>query len=236
MHGDEPVTVTLSAKKEGKVTAGDITTSADVDVINPDQVIATITDKKATLEMEMEVTRGLGYVPVEQQKRDEKEIGAIAVDAVYTPIRRVNYDVENMRVGKQTDYEKVTLEIVTDGSMSPQEAFAKAVEILVAQFSALKGLTEGDMDQGEGMVDVEDSSPVKDVDNGADPKKISLEKLKGLSTRTVNALKSGSYGTAGKISVMTEDELKEVDGMGEKGIKEIKKALGEIGLTLRHSA
>ena len=237
MHSDEPVMVTLSAKKEGKVTAGDIKTSSDVEVINPDQVIATITDKKAMLEMEMEVTRGLGYVPVEQQKRDEKEIGAIAVDAVYTPIRRVNYDVENMRVGKQTDYEKVTLEIVTDGSLLPQEAFAKAVEILVDQFSALKGLTEGDLNQKEEYIaDAQNSSVGVDAAGASDPKRISLGQLKGLSTRTVNALTSGAYDTVGKISALTEEELKEVDGMGEKGIKEVKKALGEFGITLRQSA
>lgn len=137
VHSDEPVIVKIKKTGEGPVTTGDIETTADVDVIDKDHVIATITDKKTTLDMELTVARGIGYVPVDQQNREEIELGAIAIDAVYTAIRRVNFAVENMRVGKRTDYEKVTLEIETDGSIAPDAAFAKSVEILGAQFSAL---------------------------------------------------------------------------------------------------
>jgi DNA-directed RNA polymerase subunit alpha len=140
MHGEENevVKVTLKSKGEGVVTAASIKAPSNVEVVNPDQVIATVTDKKTELEMEIEVDRGLGYVPVESRERDdEREIGVIAIDAIYTPVKRVNYEVENMRVGKRTDYDKITLEIVTDGSVTPVEAFEKSVSILVGQFSSL---------------------------------------------------------------------------------------------------
>ncbi|TXH00912.1 MAG: DNA-directed RNA polymerase subunit alpha [Candidatus Moraniibacteriota bacterium] len=138
-HSDEPVTVTLKSKGEGVVTGKDIKCPSSVEVVNPDQVIATITDKKTELEVDIVVDRGLGYVTIETREDEEREIGEIAIDAIYTPIKRVNYEVENMRVGKRTDYDKITLEIVTDGSLSPEEAFQQAVTILVDQFSVLLG-------------------------------------------------------------------------------------------------
>lgn len=137
MHGEEKMTATLKVKGEKVVTSADIETSADLEIVDVSQHIATLTEKKSTLEMELTIEKGIGYVPSDQHAVDEKEVGAIIIDAVYTPVKRVNYNVENMRVGKRTDYEKVTLEIVTDGSISPQEAFDKAVDILVEQFSAL---------------------------------------------------------------------------------------------------
>jgi DNA-directed RNA polymerase subunit alpha len=112
-------------------------TPSNVEVVNPDQVIATVTDKKTDLEIEVEIDKGIGYVPAESREREEREIGVIAIDAIYTPVKRVNYEIENMRVGKRTDYDKVTIEVVTDGSLSPTEAFEKSVSILVSQFSAL---------------------------------------------------------------------------------------------------
>jgi DNA-directed RNA polymerase subunit alpha len=137
MEGNENVIVSVKKKGEGVVTAGDIKTATGVTVVNPEQKIATITDKKVELEMEIEIDRGLGYVPVENRERDEKQIGVIAIDSMYSPVRRVNYEVENMRVGKKTDYDKITLDIVTDGSITPQEAFEKSANILVEQFTAL---------------------------------------------------------------------------------------------------
>lgn len=150
LHGSEEnevVKVTLKSKGEGVVTAASIKTSSNVEVVNPNQVLATITDKKTELEMEIEIDRGLGYVPVESRERDdEREIGVIAIDAIYTPVKRVNYEVENMRVGKRTDYDKITLEIVTDGSVTPVEAFEKSVGILVEQFTSLMAVAvEGEV-------------------------------------------------------------------------------------------
>lgn len=144
LYGEDAVKVTLKNKGEGTVTAAAIKTTANVEIVNPDQLIATVTDKKTELEIEIEIDKGIGYVPVEVREREEREIGAIAIDAIYTPVKRVNYTVENMRVGKRTDYDKVTLEIVTDGSLPPSAAFEKSVEILVAQFSSLIGLAPGE--------------------------------------------------------------------------------------------
>lgn len=142
VHSDELVKVSLKVKGQSEVTAADIETSSDVEVVNVKQHIATITDKKVELEMEITVGKGIGYVPVEQQEGRDKDLGLIAIDAVYTPVKRVNYKVENMRVGKRTDYEKVVLEVVTDGSLTPKEAFDRAVSILVAQFQSLVSSSE----------------------------------------------------------------------------------------------
>lgn len=149
LHGDEPVKITLKNKGEGPVTAGMFKTPSSVEVVNPDQIVATVTDKKAGFELEVEVDRGLGYVPVESREREEREIGVIAIDAIYTPVKRVNYEVENMRVGKRTDYDKITLEVVTDGSCTPIEAFQKSVGILVTQFSSMTELAS-DEDEAAG--------------------------------------------------------------------------------------
>lgn len=235
MEGDESVKVTLSAKGEGKVTAKAIKCPGGVEVVNNDQVIATITDKKTELEMELEINRGLGYIPVEQQERENKEIGVIAIDAIYTPIRRVNYAVEDMRVGKKTDFNKITLDIETDGSVTPEEAFKRATEILVSQFSALMEISlekeEGETKKEEVISKEEKEAEEKKEEK--DPLKMKIEELKGLSNRTVNVLMENKLEKVRDIFKMTEDEIKELKGMGDKGIKEIKKAIGEFGLTLK---
>ena len=237
MHSDEPVKVSLKFKGEGKVTAKEIKCPSSVEVVNKDQIIATVTDKKTELEMEFGISKGLGYVPIEQQEREDKEIGIIAIDAVYTPIKRVNYEVTNMRVGKRTDYNKITFDIVTDGSISPQEAFDKAVEILVEQFSALIGVEvkqkEPDKVEPKEAEFSKEKKEDKEEEAQEDPEKIKVEDLKNLSTRTLNVLEAGSIKKVKDIVNMTEEEVMGLEGMGEKGIKEIKKAIGEFGLTLK---
>jgi DNA-directed RNA polymerase subunit alpha len=137
MNVDEPVSVSLKFKGEGEVTASSIKTNSSVEVINKDQYIATLTDKKSDLEIDILVEKGIGYVSVEQRENRVKDLGVIAIDAVYTPVKRVNYRVENMRVGKRTDYEKIIFEIGTDGSLTPKDAFYKAINILIDQFNSL---------------------------------------------------------------------------------------------------
>ena len=154
LHGDETVTVTLKVKGECIATAGDIKTPSSVEIVNPGQHIVTLTDKKAEFEMELEIGKGIGYVPVEVREVEEREIGKIALDAIYTPVRRVNYEIENMRIGKRTDYDKVSIEVVTDGSIAPEAAFAKAVDILVSQFTAI---------QDETLADIATEAPKKAV-------------------------------------------------------------------------
>src|SRR3990167_8922196 len=137
LHGQGPYTAVLSAKGEREVKAKDLKMPSQLEVVSPDLHIATITDKKTTLEMELEVSRGLGYQPVEQRSKDKVEIGTIALDAAFSPVRHVNYEVENMRVGDRTDYNLVRFTIETDGSITPKEAITKSIAILVEQFHAL---------------------------------------------------------------------------------------------------
>jgi len=233
MHSEEPVKVSLKFKGEGKVTAKEIKCPSSVEVVNTDQIIATVTDKKVEFELELEISRGLGYVPIDQQNRPEKEIGVIAIDAVYTPIRRVNYEVENMRVGKRTDYNKITLEIATDGSITPEEAFTKAVSILVEQFSVLGGI---ELIEEVAEVEVKEAEIVEDkapVEEAMDPMKIKVTDLKNLSTRTLNVLEASKIVKIKDIVKFNEEGLLSLEGMGDKGIKEIKKSIGEFGITLK---
>lgn len=231
---DETIKVSLKAKGETKVTAKMIECPADVEVVNKDAHIATITTAKGELEMEFEIGHGIGYVPVEQQEKEEKEVGTIALDAIYTPIRRVNYTVENMRVGKKTDYERINLEIETDGSIDPKEAYDKAAVILVGQFTALTEL-EKESDEKEEKVEevVEEKEEKTEEAPKEDPKKTEVVNLKGLSTRTLNVLEKGSVKTVGEIVKMTEAQVDELEGMGAKGVKEIKKAIGDLGFNLK---
>jgi DNA-directed RNA polymerase subunit alpha len=172
-------------------------------------------------------------VPVEQQERGEKEIGVIAVDAIYTPIKRVNYSVDNMRVGKKTDYEKITLEITTDGSIDSKEAFAKAVAILVDQFSVFNSLAT--VEKAEVVVpEVSPEAVPEEVkEKKEDPNEVEVVTLKSLSTRTLNVLEANKIDTIGDIIKMNESELTELEGMGAKGVKEIKKAIGDYGINLK---
>lgn len=237
MNGSEPIKVSVKHKGEGKITSKGIKCPTGIKVVNTDQIIATVTDKKVELEIEMEVAKGLGYIPVEQQERKEKEIGVIAIDAIYTPIRRVNYEVENIRVGKRTDYNKITLEIATDGSISPEEAFNKAVQILIEQFSVFTDVKlekkEDESKIKEETILVEKKSEEIVHEAEADSLKIKIDKLKGLSTRTLNVLEENKITRVKDIVKMSEEELKNFEGIGDKGIKEIKKSIGEFGLTLK---
>jgi DNA-directed RNA polymerase subunit alpha len=228
------VKLTLKEKGAKQITAAQIQCPSDVEVISKDFPIATITDKKGELELEIEVQRGLGYVPVEQQEREKKEIGLIAIDAVFTPVRRVNYSVENTRVGKRTDYDKIVLEIETDGSVSPQEAFQKAVETITEQFSAVKNF-EIEKEAASDEESAQEQAPVvaeKEKVEKSDARGVSIESL-SFSTRTMNVLEKSNIKTIEDLIVMTEEELMNLEGMGEKGAKEIKKAVGNFGLTLK---
>ncbi len=240
--GDEPIRVTLKYKGKGEIKAKDIECPSDVEVVNGDQLIATATSAKANMEMELEISRGIGYVPVEQQEKKD-EINWIAVDAIYTPIKRVNYTVENMRVGKRTDFDKIILEVSTDGSITPTEAFDKAVKILVNQFTVLsegveetsdsqkKEMEEEEKPQEYEAIEKEQKTETKKEENEAE--NLSVDELKGLSTRTVNALKENKLTKVKKIINLTAEELQELDGMGEKSVKEVKKAIGTLGLLLK---
>ena len=235
IHRAESVKISLKVKGEKIITADMFKCPADAEVITKEAHIATITNPKGELDIEVEVGNGLGYVPVEQQERGDKEIGVIAVDAIYTPIRRVNYAVDNMRVGKKTDYEKITLEIATDGSITPQEAFSKAVSILVDQFSILSEIekAEEEMPAVKKEAKIEKDEKKEENVEEENSRKTEVGALKSLSTRTLNVLEKNKISTVEDIIKLNESQLKDLEGMGAKGLKEIKKAIGDFGLNLK---
>lgn len=237
MHSDTAMKIGLKVKGEKDITASLINCPSQVEVINKDAHIATITNAKGEIDIEMEITHGIGYVPVEQQEREKKEIGVIAIDGIYTPIRRVNYTIDNMRVGKRTDFEKINLEITTDGTISSEEAFSKAVQILVEQFSAITEIDKK-ADIEEKTESKQKKEDVKDEDEKKGKKEeksedVEVENLKNLSTRTLNVLEKSNVKKIKDILKLSEDQLKSLEGMGDKGVKEIKKAIGDFGFNLR---
>lgn len=231
LHTAQPSKAFLKIKGEKQVKAADIKTTAELEVITPDAHIATLTDKKAELEMEMTVEPGLGYEPVERRKKEKIEIGQIAIDAIFTPIRKVTYDVEDMRVGDRTDYNRLRINIETDGSISPEEAFKKAAQILVNHFQIFTVLEKEEKKKVKKVVP---SRPVKKIEKKKeeDLSKTKIEDLK-LSTRTFNALTEAGLKTIGGLIRKKEKDLMVIEGLGTKGIKEIRKILGRLGLTLK---
>lgn len=147
LHTDGPVKLTLDKKGEGVVTAGDIKANSDVDVINPEQVICTVTDKKLDFSMELDIEKGIGYVPVEQRQKEKLAIGVIAIDAIFSPVQLVNFKIENVRVGQRIDFNKVTMEVETDGSIQPEAAMKKASEILIDHFRVVSEIAVPEMSE-----------------------------------------------------------------------------------------
>lgn len=137
LSGVDSAIVTLNAKGEKEIRAGDLKAPTGVEVVNPDQIVATITDKKAELNMEIEVDKGLGYMPVEQRQKEKLSVGEIAIDAIFNPVKKVSFRVENIRVGERTDFNKLFVDIETDGSITPQEVLKRAIGILIEQFKAV---------------------------------------------------------------------------------------------------
>lgn len=220
----------LKASGEKNVKASEIKVSTGVEIINKDAHIATLTDKKAGLEIEMDVEKGLGYWPVEQRQKQKLEIGLIPVDAIFSPIRRVNFEVENMRVGEKTDYNRLRFDVETDESITPEDAFKKAAEILVEQFKIFSVSAEEKREQIKKVV----KEGEKENERGKieDVIKIDIDDLR-ISTRVINALKESGIKTVGGLIKKKEDTLLEIEGMGEKGLKEIKRALSKLGLELK---
>ncbi|MBI3627939.1 MAG: DNA-directed RNA polymerase subunit alpha [Candidatus Sungbacteria bacterium] len=231
IHGDGPYAASLSVKGEKEVKAKDLKCPSQLEIVSPDLHIATITDKKATLEMELEVSRGLGYQPVEQRSKDKVEIGTIALDAAFSPVRHVNYEVENMRVGDQTDYNRLRLHIETDGSLTPQEALAGATSILVDQFKSLLANYETRPEMGSRAHTAESIAETAE-DGTQDLAKLKIVDM-DFSSRTLNALAEAGIKTAGALAKKTEEKLREFEGIGDKGIEEIRAMLAKLGLSLK---
>lgn len=226
---DEEQTVTLKVKGVNNVTAKDIKVPGQVEVLNPEQYIASITDKATELSIEMKLQKGLGFVPKEEIQKDKVEIGTIAMDAIFTPVRRVNYEVENMRVGDRTDFNKLIFSIETDGSISPSDALEKSIFIMLEQLKAIIGFEEP-----KEVKEAKKSDKGEDGDKESDPEflKTRIETL-DLSVRTVNALSNANIRTVGGLAKKKEEDLTDIDGLGSKGIQEIKKALSNFGIILK---
>lgn len=251
-HIDEPVKLNLKVSKEGEVKASDIKINSDVEIANKDAHIATITGKGGVLDMEMKVEKGIGYMPIEQQDENKLEIGNIAIDAIFAPIRKVNYKVENMRVGKLTNYDKLIFEIETDGSITPEEAFKEATRLLVEHFNLFREVIDQKTEQKEKSAKTEKKELLKEdraaekekekekkeekeeqqKENSEEILKMPVEDI-GLSSRISKILAENKIKIVGRIIKKTEEDLQELPGMGDKGIKEVKKALGKFGLTLK---
>ena len=232
MNSDEPQKMRLKIKGEKEVTAGDIEVPGQIEIMNPELVIAHITDKSTSLDIEMDVERGLGYVSKETLQKNKVDIGTIALDAIFTPIRRVNYEVANMRVGDRTDFNKLKVFIETDGTINAREALEQSVEIMINQLKSIIGFQE-EMEKPktkeEGVKNQEESDE-KISDN--EFLKTRIESL-DLSSRIFNALSSANIRTIGGLIKKKEKDLLEIDGIGAKGIDEIKKVLSEHNVELK---
>lgn len=228
---DEPQTVTLSIKGAKAVTAGDCTMPGQVEILNPEQPIATLTDKNAKLNIELRVQQGLGYVSKENLHFEKVEIGTIAVDATFTPIRRVNYEVDNMRVGDRTDYNRLKIMIETDGTLTPREALERSIEIMINQLKAIIGFQEEELPI-ESSVEETGGEEEKKDEVDSEFLKTRIDKL-NFSTRTANALGAANIRTVGGLARKKASDLLALDGLGEKGLEEIRKSLSDHGITLK---
>lgn len=218
---DEPVQVRLEKKGTGVVTAADIKTTADVDVVTPDAVIATIDDPKVTLVIDIVVDSGRGYRTVEESSEKRLHSDMIAVDALFSPVTRVRYKVENTRVGQTTDLDKLILTVDTDGSLSPRDAFEEAAAILINQYTALAGSTRVEAAPSVG-------SKHLDADGGSELM-TPIEDL-NLSARTTNALINNDIRTINDLVTLSDTELRELKGFGSKALDEVKEKLAEMEL------
>jgi DNA-directed RNA polymerase subunit alpha len=216
VFSDEPQFLVLTASGKGIVTGGDIKTTSDVEIVNPDQVIATLDNDKMKLGMEIKVEKGRGYVPVENRESEKLEVGMIAVDALYSPVQRVRYTVENTRVGQMTDLDRLVMEIETDGTITPHDAIRQAAETLVEHFQVVAGnLATGDVAAREDR-----------TETGAS--KINIEEV-NLSPRTTNALINNDIKTVKDLLKLSDTELRELKGFGSKAYDEVKDKIAELG-------
>ena len=223
LFSDEPQILRLEAKGEKEVQAKDFYPNPMVEILNPDLHIATLTNKKASLGLQVTIEKGLGYVMAEERKKEKLPIGTIAVDALFSPVTKVNFWVENMRVGERTDYNRLFITIETDGSILPQEALVKAALILEDHFSLLK--EKASLESGDNVSSSKKSYSVE-------PKEISIEEL-NLSNRTKNVLLNNGIKTLAGLLRYREEHLQKIEGLGKKSLEEIKKVLQNLQYTLK---
>jgi DNA-directed RNA polymerase subunit alpha len=234
---DEPQVLTLSAKGVKNITAKAIEHPGQVEILNPELHIADLTDKGAELDMEITVEKGLGYLSKEILHKDRVDVGAIALDASFSPIKKCNYEVENMRVGDRTDFNRLRLSIETDGTITAREAMEKSIGLMITQLKAIVGWKEE-----EPAVEEKVEKSIAEDEKGeaaAEKPLVDVEFLKtriddiGLSIRTVKALSNANVRTVGGLARKKELDILDIDGLGSKGIQEIKKVLAQYGISLK---
>ncbi|AND86100.1 DNA-directed RNA polymerase subunit alpha [Clostridium tyrobutyricum] len=223
MNGDEPKTIYIDADGPGEVKAGDIKTDGDVEIINPDLHIATL-DDNAKLYMEIMVNTGRGYVSQARNKTEDMPIGTIPVDSIYTPIKRVNFNVENTRVGQITDYDKLSLEVWTNGTIMPDEAVSLSAKILIEHFKLFMTLTDH-ANNVEIMVEKEEDKKEKVLE-------MTIEEL-DLSVRSYNCLKRAGINTVQELTERSMDDMMKVRNLGKKSLEEVEQKLDALGLSLK---
>lgn len=216
---DEPVELRLEKKGAGPVTAGDIKTTADVEIVNPDQIICNIDDPKKSVIIDLVVESGRGYQTIEDSSVKRVHSDMVAVDAIFSPVLRVRYKVEGTRVGRETNLDKLLLTVETDGSISPRQAFEEAAAILVNQYTALAGST------------VVASAPAlgQEIDDESSELNTPIEEL-SLTARTANALVNNEIRTVHDLVTLSEQDLRELKGFGSKALEEVKEKLAELEL------
>ena len=228
MTGNEPRIIRIDVEGEKEVTAADIICDADIEILNPDLHIATV-NEDGKLKIEMTVERGRGYVPDKNKKPDDT-IGVIPIDSIFSPVKRVNYTVQDTRVGNVTDYDRLILEVWTDGSLRPEEAVSKAAGILVMHlklFQNMDGLPEEEEEE-------EATFPEEEEDDSSKVLDMTIEDL-DLSVRSFNCLKRANINTVADLAEKTEDDMMKVRNLGRKSLEEVKKKLEELGLTLKQN-
>lgn len=219
VHTDEPIELRLDKKGAGVITAGDIKVTADVEIVNPEQVIATIDDPKKSVLIDLVVESGRGYRTIEESSTSRLHSDMIALDAVFSPVLRVRYKVDNTRVGQETNLDKLLLTVDTDGSITPKEAFEEASAILVNQYTALAGSTNVESAPALGQNDDEESSELNTP----------IDEL-NLTARTANALVNNDIRTVHDLVTLSEQDLRELKGFGSKALDEVKDKLAELEL------
>lgn len=224
-HSNDAKIIRINVSKEGEVTAGDIEHDADIEIINPDKVIATLA-KGGKLVMEMTVTNGRGYVKSEENKRilDIKKAGVIAIDSIYSPIERISYEVENARVGQDESYDKLILDVSTNGSIKPEEAIALASRILIEHFEILTDLSSI-ADMSGMMIEKTEDPKVKALET-------SIEDL-DFSVRAYNCLKRAGIHTLQDLVNKSENDMMKIRNLGKKSLKEVLDKIRDMGLVLR---
>ena len=233
MHSDTPLTLTLNASGQKIVTAADISVPSQIVILNPEQKIAEITSKGTKLSMDITVEHGLGYVAREVHQKEKVDVGTIALDAVFTPIRRVNYEVENMRVGDRTDYNRLRIFIETDGTIAPHTALENAVEIMVHQLKAIIGFQEAVHVQAHSTPEsAQDTEDQLNTEIDSDVLKTRIESL-DLSSRTRTALETANIRTVGGLVRKKKNDILAFDGIGPKGVEEIEKILETLKISLK---